>query len=211
MHVCVHACVQMSWLQMTQHCLWHIQTEFNKCSGLQLLLPSLTVTPPPPPPLNECVKQMGLRSTPKNTFSLTWLRHTYLLWSHSATDSHTFVHIWAPSPFCFSTDPWWEPAPKDRFQQQQKRLEKGWKKNSNLRNTEITQLWLTQNEAETQHPLKRMHPLTQSLANHLCCPWNFSPRRKHVLCELFPKLLFSPSMPVDAMLIYIRVLWQATK
>lgn len=173
-NACLCLCVHMSRCldQMTQHCLWHIQTEFYKRSGLQLLLPLLTVTLTPPP-LNVYVKQMDLRSTPKNTFSLTWLRHTYLLWSHSATDSQTFMHIWAPSPFCFSMDPWWEPAPKDSFQQQQKWLEKGWKKNSNLRNTEITQLWLTQNEAETQRPLQRIHPLTQSLANHLCCPWNF--------------------------------------
>lgn len=165
MFVSVCAYVQMSWPNDSTLFMTHpdriLQTQWPA-----------TFTAPPPP-LNAYVKQMGLRSTQKNTFSLTWLRHTYLLWSHSATDSQTFMHIWAPSPFCFATDPWWEPAPKDSFQQQQKWLEKGWKKNSNLRNTEITQLWLTQNEAETQRPLQRMHPLTQSLANYLCCPWNF--------------------------------------
>jgi len=170
MHVCVCVCVCPEVLTSNDSTLF-IMTHPDRIQQMQR--PATFTALANRNRLNVCVKQMGLRSTPKNTFSLTWPRHTYLLWSHSATDSQTFVHIWAPSPFCFSTDPWWEPAPKDRFQQQQKWLEKGWKKNSNLRNTEIMQLWLTQNEAETQHPLKRMRPLTQSLANHLCCPWNF--------------------------------------
>lgn len=170
MHVCVCACVCPDVLTSNDSTLF--MTHPDRIQQMQQPA-TFTAFANRDNRNHECVKQMGLCSTPKNTFSLTWLRHTYLLWSHSATDSQTFVHIWAPSPFCFCTDPWWEPAPKDRFQQQQKWLEKGWKKNSNLRNTEITQLWLTKNEAETQHPLKRMHPLTQSLANHLCCPWNF--------------------------------------